>query len=59
MTIDWTVVLTHIISLLIGGTSGYFLKSEVNKKVNKTGDKNSPIFSNTGDVKANDFGDKN
>jgi|tagenome__1003787_1003787.scaffolds.fasta_scaffold20867693_3 hypothetical protein len=58
MNIDWTVILTHILALLIGGTGGFVLKSEINKKINKTKGKNSPIFSNDGDVTSHDFGDK-
>ncbi|MBL5768558.1 hypothetical protein [Heyndrickxia sporothermodurans] len=58
MTIDWTTVLTHLLTLLLGATGGYLFKSiRVNQNTNETKGKNSPIFTNKGDVKGN-FGDR-
>lgn len=58
MTIDWTTVITHLLTLILGGTGGYVLKSiRINQKnTSKTKGKNSPIFNNDGDVKGR-FGD--
>ncbi|MCW1928364.1 hypothetical protein [Bhargavaea beijingensis] len=58
MTIDWTTVLTHLLTLLVGATGGYFFKSiRVKQNINETKGKNSPIFTNKGDVRGY-FGDR-
>ncbi|MGJ9385915.1 hypothetical protein [Salipaludibacillus sp. CF4.18] len=59
MSIDWTIVITHLLTLLVGATGGYVIKSIriSQKNINKTKGKNSPIFNNEGDVKGR-FGDR-
>ncbi|UAL47728.1 hypothetical protein K7887_01760 [Sutcliffiella horikoshii] len=58
MTIDWTTVITHLFTLILGATGGYVFKSIriTRKNINKTKGKNSPILNNKGDVKGH-FGD--
>ncbi|WP_164670221.1 hypothetical protein [Virgibacillus doumboii] len=58
MTIDWTTVITHLLTLILGATGGFVLKSIriTQKSTNKTKGKNSPIYNNDGDVKGS-FGD--
>ncbi|MFC0561941.1 hypothetical protein [Halalkalibacter alkalisediminis] len=57
MSIDWTTIITHLLTLLVGATGGYVLKSiKINENISKTKGKNSPIFNNEGDVKGR-FGD--
>lgn len=60
MNIDWTIVITHLLTLIIGGASGYTIKSiKVNRNTrNNTKGDYSPIFSNDGDVETGDFGVK-
>lgn len=58
MIIDWSTVIAHLLSLIIGATGGYVFKSIriSQKSTNKTKGKNSPIFNNDGDIKGR-FGD--
>jgi len=56
---DWTTILTHAISFIIGGAAGISINKVKNKKVikAKTSGKNSPVYNNKGNVKTGDIGD--
>ncbi|WP_341962877.1 hypothetical protein NM897_05980 [Planococcus maritimus] len=58
MSIEWTTIITHLLTLILGASGGYVIKSiRINQKnTNKTKGKNSPILNNNGDVKGR-FGD--
>lgn len=61
MTIDWTPILTHIITFILGGTGGFAIRSILISKrsTNKTKGDNSPIFNNDGNVTTRKIGDGN
>lgn len=61
MTIDWTSIITHIITFIIGGTGGFAIRSVLISKrnTNKTKGDNSPIFNNKGNVTTRKIGDGN
>lgn len=57
LNIDWTTILSHAITLLIGGTGGFAIRSAISKNVNKTKGNNSPIYNNEGSVTTGKIGD--
>lgn len=57
MNVDWISILTHVISLLIGGAGGFAIRTAINSNVNKTKGTNSPIYSNKGSVTTGKIGD--
>ncbi|MDM5201551.1 hypothetical protein QUF79_26330 [Fictibacillus enclensis] len=57
MNIDWTTIISHTLTLLLGGAGGFAIRSVVRKNTNRTKGKNSPIFTNDGNVTTGKIGD--